>query len=81
MPASSGSPLRMNGWSTRAKTNGTTGRMHGARIVSIPARYDNANSVMADFEGMLCGCGRLPSYFFIVSCSVASFFIIASLAM
>ncbi|VWC41851.1 hypothetical protein BLA6860_07050 [Burkholderia lata] len=38
MPASSGRPVRTNGWSARANTNGSTGRMHGLRIVSTPPR-------------------------------------------
>src|SRR5437867_8487674 len=36
MPASRGRPLRLNGWSARAKTKGSTGRMHGLTIVRRP---------------------------------------------
>ena len=38
MPSSIGSPARRNGWSARANTNGSTGRMHGLRMVSTPPR-------------------------------------------
>ena len=38
MPASSGRPLRRNGRSARAKTNGSTGRMQGLRMVRMPPR-------------------------------------------
>ena len=38
IPASSGSPLRENGRSARAKTKGSTGRMHGLTMVRTPAR-------------------------------------------
>jgi hypothetical protein len=38
MPTSSGKPLRMKGRSARAKTKGSTGRMHGLTIVRTPAR-------------------------------------------
>jgi hypothetical protein len=38
IPISRGSPLLTNGWSARAKTNGSTGRMHGLRIVKTPPR-------------------------------------------
>jgi len=38
MPTSKGKPLRTKGWSTLAKTKGTTGRMQGARMVSTPAK-------------------------------------------
>ncbi len=36
MPSNSGRPLRTKGWSERANTNGSTGRMHGLRMVSTP---------------------------------------------
>jgi hypothetical protein len=36
MPASSGRPLRRNGRSARANTNGSTGRMQGLRMVRKP---------------------------------------------
>ncbi len=36
MPASIGSVLRTKGWPARANTNGSTGRMHGLRMVSAP---------------------------------------------
>src|SRR5258706_2118829 len=39
MPASSGRPLRAKGWSARENTNGSTGKMHGLRMVSAPPRY------------------------------------------
>ena len=35
MPSSSGKPLT-KGWSARAKTNGSTGRMQGLAMVSTP---------------------------------------------
>ncbi|MNV43957.1 hypothetical protein D3C71_1356930 [compost metagenome] len=38
MPISSGRPLRRNGRSERANTNGSTGRMQGLRMVSTPPR-------------------------------------------
>ena len=38
MPTSIGAPLRRNGRSARANTNGSTGRMHGLRMVSTPPR-------------------------------------------
>ena len=38
MPRSIGSPRRRNGWSARANTNGSTGRMQGLAIVSTPPR-------------------------------------------
>ena len=38
MPTSIGSPLRRNGCSARANTNGSTGRMHGLTIVSTPPK-------------------------------------------
>jgi hypothetical protein len=38
MPTSSGNPLRRNGRSERANTKGSTGRMHGLRMVSTPPR-------------------------------------------
>jgi hypothetical protein len=38
MPSSSGRPLFRNGWSPRANTNGSTGRMQGLRMVSTPPR-------------------------------------------
>ncbi|MCY1412851.1 hypothetical protein D9M71_282690 [compost metagenome] len=38
MPPSSGPPLRQNGSPVRANTNGSTGRMHGLRMVSTPPR-------------------------------------------
>ncbi len=38
MPISSGRPLRRNGRSERANTNGSTGRMHGLRMVNTPPR-------------------------------------------
>src|ERR1700761_7931892 len=44
MPSSNGRPLRTNGWSERAKTNGSTGRMHGLRTVSTPPAYASRNS-------------------------------------
>ena len=46
MPASSGRPERINGWSERAKTKGSTGRMQGLRMVSTPPRYDRRNRIM-----------------------------------
>ena len=36
MPANSGRPLFTNGWSARAKTKGSTGRMQGLTMVSAP---------------------------------------------
>ena len=39
MPASSGRPLLRKGWSERAKTNGSTGRMQGLKMVRMPPRY------------------------------------------
>ena len=38
MPASSGRPLLAKGWSARAKTKGSTGRMQGLTMVSTPPR-------------------------------------------
>ena len=38
MPASSGRPVLTKGWSARAKTKGSTGRMQGLTIVSTPPR-------------------------------------------
>ncbi len=38
MPINSGKPERRNGSPARVKTNGSTGRMHGLRIVSTPPR-------------------------------------------
>ena len=38
MPPSKGRPLFMNGRSARAKTKGSTGRMHGLTMVSAPPR-------------------------------------------
>jgi len=38
IPASIGSVLRTNGRSARAKTKGSTGRMHGLRIVRMPPK-------------------------------------------
>jgi hypothetical protein len=38
MPAKSGKPLRRNGRSARANTNGSTGRMQGLRMVRMPPR-------------------------------------------
>ena len=38
IPPSSGRPLFTNGWSARAKTKGSTGRMHGLTMVSAPPR-------------------------------------------
>ena len=38
MPASIGRPLRRNGRSARANTNGSTGRMQGLRMVRAPPR-------------------------------------------
>ncbi len=38
MPMSIGRPLRANGRSARANTNGSTGRMHGLTMVSTPPR-------------------------------------------
>jgi hypothetical protein len=43
IPASSGKPLLRKGWSERAKTNGSTGRMHGLKIVRTPPRYAKSN--------------------------------------
>src|SRR5438309_384093 len=39
MPARRGRPFLRNGRSARAKTKGSTGRMHGLRIVSAPPTY------------------------------------------
>ena len=44
IPTSSGRPLRRNGWSARVNTNGSTGRMHGLRIVSTPPKNASTNS-------------------------------------
>src|SRR4051812_21774828 len=52
MPTSIGSPLRRNGCSARANTNGSTGRMHGLTIVSIPAKYDTANRIISGSPGL-----------------------------
>jgi hypothetical protein len=38
MPISIGRPLRRNGRSARASTNGITGRMHGLTMVSTPPK-------------------------------------------
>lgn len=38
MPTSIGSPLRKNGWSARANTKGSTGRIQGLTIVSTPPK-------------------------------------------
>jgi hypothetical protein len=38
MPTSSGSVLRMKLPPARAKTNGSTGRMHGLTMVSMPPK-------------------------------------------
>ncbi len=49
MPSSIGRPLLTKGWSARAKTNGSTGRMHGLMIVSTPPTYARTNRIM-DFR-------------------------------
>jgi len=46
MPSSIGRPLLTKGWSARAKTKGSTGRMHGLMIVSTPPTYDRTNRIM-----------------------------------
>jgi hypothetical protein len=38
MPISKGRPLLTNGRSARAKTKGSTGRMHGLKMVRTPPR-------------------------------------------
>ncbi|MNF15824.1 hypothetical protein D3C80_2185900 [compost metagenome] len=38
LASSIGRMLVEKGWPARANTNGSTGRMHGLRIVSTPAR-------------------------------------------
>src|SRR4051812_18988769 len=50
IPASRGSPLFKNGCSARANTNGSTGRMHGLRIVSMPPRKTRTISVIYAFR-------------------------------
>ena len=52
MPASIGSPLRRNGWSARAKTKGSTGRMHGLTMVSDAAEIGQAEQDHG--EGFRC---------------------------
>ena len=46
MPASNGNPLLRKGCSARANTKGSTGRMHGLRIVSTPPRNASSARVM-----------------------------------
>ncbi|MND07429.1 hypothetical protein D3C83_293790 [compost metagenome] len=47
MPSRSGSVLRTNGCSLRAKTKGSTGSTQGLRIVSTPPRNArNANNML-----------------------------------
>jgi hypothetical protein len=51
-PSSNGSPLFTNGWSERANTNGSTGRMHGLTMVKAPPRYARGKRIIA--------CARFP---------------------
>jgi hypothetical protein len=48
MPNRSGRPLLMKGWFVRAKTNGSTGKMHGLRIVNTPPRYETMNKIIVN---------------------------------
>src|ERR1700716_4159081 len=50
IPANKGRPLLRKGWSARAKTKGSTGRMHGLRMVSMPPRNTRATSVIWAFH-------------------------------
>jgi hypothetical protein len=46
MPASMGNPLVANRRSDRANTKGSTGNMHGLKIVSTPPKNTNAASTI-----------------------------------
>src|SRR3982074_3647834 len=50
IPANKGRPLLRKGWSARAKKKGSTGRMHGLRMVSMPPRNTRATSVISAFR-------------------------------
>src|SRR5262245_29487264 len=51
MPTSKGSPPRRNGTPVRVNTNGSTGRMHGLRIVSTPPKNASASRTIATTSG------------------------------
>ena len=49
-PSSMGATSRTNDRPPRAKTSGSTGRMHGLRIVSTPPRKASTNIARARYE-------------------------------
>ena len=55
IPMSRGSPLRTNGWSARAKTKGSTGRMHGL------TNRQHAAEIGEDEEGHLAAFLRFQA--------------------